>query len=1070
MNSGELLEQGAKLHDDGKYKEAIALYRKISRNDTNYSRSLHELSLSSCADSNFQAAIAYAEEGLKLYPDLINDWYPLLANANDYLGKWEEAVSYYDKLLAVNPYDYQTWFNKGIAYYRVKNYVDAQKSFQQSVIIYPFYASPHYFMSVIAYSEGKLPQAMLSAATYLLMKPDGRYRKNCINLLNSVAVMDDEVSANVKKAKGNNVFEEQQEIIVSKIAMDRGYKLQTDLEDAITRQFQVLLEKLSYEQAQQDFFMQFYVPYYKQVYDSKQFNLLVNYIFSGLGIKKVDDFVKRNKKDLVAFADECGVHFNKLKETQVLNYQQRKDAPSHFYYREGKVLGKGGTWTVTKDNWILEGDWVFYHANGTVKSKGAFVHDKYNGEWQFFYSNGVKKEKGVYENGVEEGPCTFWFDNGSLQAVNNYKAGKLEGERKVYYYSGELKRTEQYKGNEKNGLVVAYYTNGLVQYKVNFVNGLKEGVFTEYYDNGQLEATTTYAADKAEGPYKKYNRLGLLVQEGSYTNDKQTGAWKTWYNEGQLKETYSYVDGKMDGEYKELYQNGVLKQRQVYSKGRTDGKEENFAKAGWLYSEALYDKESFKQVKFYDATGKVISESNAKGSSSLFTFYDEYGNKVIDSYLSRRGDKDGKFTSYFSNGQVKATSSFSNSNMQGEKVVYYANGSVSEKYNYKDGKLDGFYISNYKHGRVNYQGWYVDDNKEGVFVTFDERGRKKEVTNYKNGEKDRYSEFYHPDGKIHYEQLFDEGWLKHVTQWDTTGKVVADVELSNEGNGDVVFKHNNGKDYIKCTYRGYNLDGKHETYFFDGSVNVTSFYKKGNSDSTYRSYYYGGQLHSECTYRNGRVEGNWTVYYENGKPMSVSIYRDGYLNGLYKEYNDDGTLDRDIWYKNGYLDSFYTIYADNGKRAVVLIYEMDELVGYTYEGKDGKLVKPVLLPNGTGKVVAYFANGTKSAELDFEEGVVNGNRNIYFTNGATYISQVRSLGVDEGPKKVFYLNGTPEKEQNYLHDKLSGVSKDYYRNGKLKSEVNWYNGEEHGVATYYDESGKLKQTRVYYYGILQSVR
>jgi hypothetical protein len=37
INSGDLIAQGTKLSDDGKYKEAIQLYSKISRSDTNYS-------------------------------------------------------------------------------------------------------------------------------------------------------------------------------------------------------------------------------------------------------------------------------------------------------------------------------------------------------------------------------------------------------------------------------------------------------------------------------------------------------------------------------------------------------------------------------------------------------------------------------------------------------------------------------------------------------------------------------------------------------------------------------------------------------------------------------------------------------------------------------------------------------------------------------------------------------------------------------------------------------------------------------------------------------------------------
>ena len=35
LNSGDLIEQGVKFNDDGKYKEAIEVYSKVSRSDTN---------------------------------------------------------------------------------------------------------------------------------------------------------------------------------------------------------------------------------------------------------------------------------------------------------------------------------------------------------------------------------------------------------------------------------------------------------------------------------------------------------------------------------------------------------------------------------------------------------------------------------------------------------------------------------------------------------------------------------------------------------------------------------------------------------------------------------------------------------------------------------------------------------------------------------------------------------------------------------------------------------------------------------------------------------------------------
>jgi uncharacterized protein len=64
VNSGELISKGVELHDQGKYKDAIELYRKVPRNETNYVKALYELAYSSNADSNSAEALRICETGL----------------------------------------------------------------------------------------------------------------------------------------------------------------------------------------------------------------------------------------------------------------------------------------------------------------------------------------------------------------------------------------------------------------------------------------------------------------------------------------------------------------------------------------------------------------------------------------------------------------------------------------------------------------------------------------------------------------------------------------------------------------------------------------------------------------------------------------------------------------------------------------------------------------------------------------------------------------------------------------------------------------------------------------------
>ena len=88
INSGELIKKASELHDKKEYKKAIEIYKQINRSDTNYSNTLYELSLTSYADSQYDNALQYAKEGLKLFPEDFARFH------DSELKKWEEVVRF----------------------------------------------------------------------------------------------------------------------------------------------------------------------------------------------------------------------------------------------------------------------------------------------------------------------------------------------------------------------------------------------------------------------------------------------------------------------------------------------------------------------------------------------------------------------------------------------------------------------------------------------------------------------------------------------------------------------------------------------------------------------------------------------------------------------------------------------------------------------------------------------------------------------------------------------------------------------------------------------------------------
>jgi antitoxin component YwqK of YwqJK toxin-antitoxin module/Tfp pilus assembly protein PilF len=1071
INSGDLLDKGAKLHDDGKYKEAIALYSKISRSDTNYARALHELAWSNYLDSNFEACKNFASTGLKLFPQQSADWYNLIAIALDDMKHPEDAIKYYDSTIQLNPNNYLAWFNKGITLYNQKKYDESLNCLQKCIVIYPYYTSAHYFLGLIAVEKGWLPQAMMSFTTNLLIDPTNKYAGYAVKQLSNIALVNDDIAAKAANAKTSSTdnFDLQQQIVLSKISLDRKYKLQTYLEDPVTRQLQVLLEKTQYDKSDKGFWMQYYAPFYQQVFLQGKFNDLVSVIFSGFtSIKQVQEFDKKNRKELDEFIAVIVEYFNNIKETQTLDPDKRSDVKTRYSY-DGKTLAGKGVWHVDKNKNILTGPWEFYYPNGKLKSKGLFDdNEQYEGEWIIYYDNGTLKEKIVYKDDKQNGTDTVWFTNGLIFSEENYVNGNLDGDAKYYYYNGYLKTESQYTNGKKNGTEKGFTSGGAPDYISNYVNDKPDGEIKYFHSDGTISETGFYANGLLNGEIKKFTEKGLVTMAGNYTNDKETGAWKEYYPSSKIKKEYSYNNGNLEGAYKEYYENGNTEEEENFVNGKEEGKESDYDEDGKLFCESNFEKGRLRELKFYDKKGNVISSTTTRNGAGDLVFYDARGNKTSESNFTKEGLREGFTTSYFENGKISSTSNYKNGNLNGEKLSYYVNGVLYEKINYTNGDEDGYYISNHENNVLKYEGWFVNGSKQQQHIEYDAFKNITSNTYYNNNVEDGYTAYYEPNGKEDYEEKYHSGWLTHVTQFDSTGKILADIDLP-QGKANFLFKYITGKDYIKGTYEHYSLNGKYETFHFDGTKNSVLYYKNGERDSSFIQYFYGGKISSEGNYKNGEKEGTWKYYFENGQLHYAANYIDGDETGHEIIYNEDGSIDKEMDFKDDMLEGAYKMYGDNNTLALILNYHKNNLLSYSYEGKDGKPVDAILIKNSTGIVTGFYKNGNKSAEINFDNNTVNGIRRIYFTTGKIYYEGTRLMDDDNGSKKTYYANGQLAKDENYVDGNLHGLNKYYYPDGKIKAEENWYNGDMEGISKYYDATGKLKQVRNYYYGTLQTV-
>lgn len=1072
IKSGEVIIRGVKLYDEGKYKEAIGLFKSVPRSDTNYRLALYELSLTYYADSGFLESKKTAELGLKLFPEYAAEWYALLANSADDLGEPNKAIEYYDKILAGKGSDYLTYFNKGITLLRLHKNDEAKKCLQQVITINPYHTSSHYFLALIALDEGRIPETMMSLLTNLALDPENRYKSQAIDVLHAIGEMNERITnkAALRKPSAEDDFEMLQEILLSKAAMDKKYRLKASLEDPIVRQIQVLLEKMEYNKNDSGFWMQYYVSFFQDVFKNEErFEAFVNHIFSSLNIKSVQSFIKKKDTQMADFTEFATNYFNLIRESRTVEVEKRATVKLKYNFLNDKLSSKG-EWKMAGKDVVLVGPWEFYYTAGNLKSKGTFnASSQKTGEWTYYHENGSVREVSNYLNDEAQGKSTEWFDNGVLSVEAAYKNNRLDGEVKMYFYNGILKSVENYKNGVKDGPAIYYTSAGILNSAAIYTDGKENGEVLLYYDNGKPETSILYINGEANGKYQKFYYDGVLMTEGFFQADKKTGVWKEFYQNGQLKSQSHFKEGELEGEYKDFYENGRLMTRYTLSKGKVEGRYEDFDRDGKLFSESHFERGRLKDLKFYDKTGKIISQQTSRNGSGNLIFYDAEGNKTSDGYFTKEGMRNGKTTFYYKSGKTSVVANYKEGLLNGIRTSYYKSGIISDEVNYTDDNINGYYIAYHESGKLKTEGWMPDGKAQGQHTNYNVHGHVESKYNYLDHELHGYMEYYHGNGKLDFEQFYENGWLKTITQYDSTGKMLSRMNLE-KGSSPFILKLMNGKPYLFGNYKHYFLNGEYKITYPDGAISRISYYVNGEIDSVYREYYYGGKLKLEGRYHLGKKMGVWKHYHDNGKLNYEETYKNNIETGKNIMYNEDGSLDKALAYNNyGELNGAYKMYGENNTLAVQLNYENGKIISYTYEGKDGKLVAPVMLKNGTGKVVAYYKNGNKSAEIDFTDEEINGARKIFLTNGKPYIDGTRVAGYDHGNKKVYFPNGQLEREENYYYGRLHGPCKSYYSNGKPASEENFYDGEYHGDCKYYDAAGKL-QIRTYYYGVMQSVK
>lgn len=465
-----------------------------------------------------------------------------------------------------------------------------------------------------------------------------------------------------------------------------------------------------------------------------------------------------------------------------------------------------------------------------------------------------------------------------------------------------------------------------------------------------------------------------LMESCTYVQGEMTGPFRVYYSSGQLEAEYNLLNGKNHGPCRRYALDGKLRETLNYANGEAEGHKERYGSNGVLiWSGELHEGYYNGIIKefYYNGQLRTVTEYKNGAVWNVLEAYSRYGT-ALDKGTLKEGT--GVYYLYNEAGARIESVEFQNGILEGTFRTYFADGKVENECLYRNDTLTGVYKEFYPEGGLMHLKVMAKGVVEGPVLT------------------------YYKSGKLKSENIFRNGVL-----WATV--------YANDPQGK----------RIDC-----------------GNVKMGS--------GAWIIYDDTGRVSQKRKYLLGVEEGITETFYANGKTESTLNYLGGMAHGEGRNYDALGHLEYLYQYNEGLLDGPAFHYYSNGKIYEELYFYRDRLWALiSIRDSNGRMLKPGTLKNGCGKVNGYYPDGALYSNTEVLHGMYHGKGILY------------------------YADGKKSAELQYFQDQLIGTQREFWRNGTLAAQrVISPEGKEQKLEQYHS-NGTLWTTWEYEDGLLWDV-
>ncbi|MDR7210532.1 tetratricopeptide repeat protein [Flavobacterium piscis] len=1052
-NNDSIIRKGINFYSEKKYDEAIKEYQRITKTDPKYLTAQYEIGLTLNAQnkkSELKTFLEdlYAKGKMHENPELYRMYAIFLSDEKEYESS-EKIFKEGEKYLS-NSSSYL--YNFALLYVRKKETQKAIELLQRIITNDPNHGPSHYFLGIIAFENGKITEGTLALMSYLIIAPTGQYANQAILQLNANYGQNYLTENKFVFSKSGDNFEEIETILRNQLPLKKVYKVKSSIDDAIIRQVQAVAEYAAEHKMGDGFFETTYIPWVKHLIEKNQFEGYSYYMLLSMEDKIGKELTKQKKK-IIAFRDNYMLGdfwnvfgkrkldiFGNVQDVIVTTKNERPyiigpqvngefEGKCKYLNAYGNLNGE-----INFKNGELDGLQKYYNEKGNLIEEKTFLKGKLNGTRTTYYENGNLELIENYKDDLLEGISTSYFPNGGKSCEINFINGERNGTLICLYQTGIKKKEVDYANGKLSGKFNTYNEAGDLTETYNCADDKIEGNYFEFYDGKIIKSEAVYKNGLIDEGYKSYYSNKTLNRENSYLSGKikqsidyyENGkkSDETFYNNKGEIETYSYFDNDGNKYFEEKYKSGELKSGLQFLKNVPKPTEVNLTKKTF-------------EIKNFDNTLRVKGafEKGAKSGEWNY-FYTSGVQRLKDFYV--KGKANGLSANYNVNGSLSNITNYKNDTISGVYEIYSGN-KVNQIYNYEKGEQNGPFKTFYSDGTVSTEGYLIESDVYYDKYTYFQNGNISIIDRYIDGQmtlrktfnpkgileneidyKNKTGKFTYSFNNGVYTKTYDlKNGLLHgkLISKDKFKTNIMDAEyLNGEMHNIYKFYSPLGSLYIENNYYCGKLNGLSKKYDHVGNLKLTGEYTFGVENGKTIRYYHNKAKLSEYNQQNGSVEGENIYYNQKGETLVIV----GYENGIAKYYiqkSKTGELNENVVIENqtAQISSSYP----NGKIAI------------QFNINKG---------NTDGKFIINNNDGKPEFECTYDNNVLTGERIEYYSNGKPYKKEHFKNSEYDGLQEYFKEDGKPWAVIALKNDELHGNTL-IYNAGKL-TQTKKYDSDE----------------------------